>query len=108
MRKNSADLDGAGRADVGHGAGVGDLVEGDHQLEVGDQGHVQLVVGDQGQVQLKNRKIGDIIHKLTMSANLNLNLATARRVVNCAYTECMVLVSTTNWWLVVEIEVMSS
>ncbi len=39
---SNADVDGAGRADVGHGAGVGDLVDGAHQLEVGDGGHVQL------------------------------------------------------------------
>ncbi len=35
-----ADVDGAGRADVGHGADVGDQVDGAHQLEVGDQGHI--------------------------------------------------------------------
>ncbi len=53
----SNNADGAGRADVGHGVDVGDLVDGAHQLDVGDRGRGQLVVGDQGHVQ---RKIGDI------------------------------------------------
>ncbi len=52
LRKIHADVDGAGRADVGHGADVGDLVDGAYQLVVGDRG-----------VQLKNQKIGEIIHR---------------------------------------------
>ncbi len=49
---------GAGRADVGHGADVGDLVDGAHQLEVGDQGHVQLAVGKIGdKIQHTDRQI---------------------------------------------------
>ncbi len=41
LRKIQADVDGAGRADVGHGADVGDLVDGAHQLVVDDRGLVQ-------------------------------------------------------------------
>ncbi len=48
----NADMDGAGRTDVGHGAEVGDLVDGAHQLEVGGRGHVQLI-----------DPIGNIIHR---------------------------------------------
>ncbi len=60
MRKNSADVDGAGRADVGHGAEVGDLVDGAHQLEVWGRG-VQLG-GGRGQGQL-NLEVGEIIDR---------------------------------------------
>ncbi len=56
MRKNSADVDGNGRADVGHGVDVGDLIDGAHQLEVGGRSHGQLVVGDQGHVREKKEK----------------------------------------------------
>ncbi len=63
LRKIHADVDGAGRADVGHGADVGDLVDGAHQLVVGDRGHI---------VQLKNRQYYVYTDRLTVGANLNL------------------------------------
>ncbi len=48
-------MDGAGRADVGHGAETGDLVDGAHQLVVGDRDHVHVQLAAVG-------KIGDNIH----------------------------------------------
>ncbi len=52
-----ADVDEPGWADVGHGAKVRDLVDGAHQLEVGDRGHVQLAAaGKIGDYILKSQK----------------------------------------------------
>ncbi len=52
LRKIQADVDGAGRADVG------DLVEGAHQLVVGgrDQGLVQQKIGDITNIQIVEHK----------------------------------------------------
>ncbi len=47
-------VDGAGLAEVGHGADVGDLVDGAHQLVVGGRGR------GRGLVQLKNWRFGYI------------------------------------------------
>ncbi len=58
LPKNNA-VDGAGRADVGHGANVGDLVKGDHQLKIGDRDHVQLVVGDQDRFDRQIDKLNE-------------------------------------------------
>ncbi len=74
---------GAGRADVGHGADVGDLVDGAHQLEVGDHGLLSNCCG----------KIGDNnIQMDKLSANLNL--------LNCAkYTKYSIQYQTALIWM---------
>ncbi len=110
---NNADVDGAGRADVGHGAKVGDLVDGPHQLEVGgkigDNTHRQFERKFKSVELRKNTKY--IIQYETVTTLIwmeldGMTLATGLTLETWSTLPTnwrLVVEVTSNWWLVIKV-----